>query len=42
MKDSFATNVEGIYSDDRSIFITSDNGEGDKDCSQIAGKTGMI
>ena len=42
MKDSFATNVEGIYSDDRSIFITSDNGEGDKDCSQKSSKTGMI
>jgi hypothetical protein len=42
MKDSFATNVEGIYSDERSIFITSDNGEGDKDCSQTASKTVMI
>lgn len=42
MRNSFATNIEGIYSDNESIFITSDNGEGEKDCSQKSSKTTMI
>lgn len=42
MRNSFATNIEGIYSDDESIFITSDNGIGIKDCSQISMKTMLI
>jgi hypothetical protein len=42
MRDSFATNLEGIYSDNESIFVTSDNGEGEKDCSQKSRKTIMV
>lgn len=42
MRNSFATNIEGIYSDNESIFVTSDNGEGKKDCSQKSMKTIMI
>ncbi|WP_274474341.1 SdiA-regulated domain-containing protein [Mangrovimonas aestuarii] len=42
MRSSFATNVEGIYSDDKSIYVTSDNGEGEKDCDQKSTKTIMI
>ena len=41
-RDTYATNVEGIYSDCESIFVTSDNGEGKKDCSQKSSKTTMI
>jgi len=42
MKESFATNVEGIYSDSKSIYITSDNGEGRKDCNDKSIKTALI
>jgi hypothetical protein len=42
MRDSFATNLEGIYSDNESIFVTSDNGEGEKDCSQKSRRTIMM
>jgi uncharacterized protein YjiK len=42
MRDSFATNLEGIYSDNESIFVTSDNGEGEKDCSQKSRGTIMM
>ena len=42
MRESFATNLEGIYSDNESIFVTSDNGEGEKDCSQKSRTTIMI
>lgn len=42
MRASFATNLEGIYSDTESVFITSDNGEGEKDCSQKSRKTIMM
>lgn len=41
-RNSFATNIEGIYSDNESIFVTSDNGEGKKDCSQKSIKTILI
>lgn len=42
MRHSFATNIEGVYSDNESIYVTSDNGEGEKDCSQKSSKTTMI
>ncbi len=42
MRNSFALNIEGIYSDDTSIYITSDNGEGSKDCNQKSSKTMMM
>lgn len=42
MKKTYATNIEGIYCDSSHIYITSDNGEGEKDCSQISSKTAMI
>lgn len=40
---SFASNIEGIYFDNKSIFITSDNGGGKtRDCNEITTKTVMI
>ncbi len=41
-RNSFATNVEGIYADMETIYITADNGKGIKDCSQISKKTPLI
>ena len=42
MRASFATNLEGIYSDTESIFIISDNGAGKKDCNQQSRSTIMM
>jgi hypothetical protein len=43
LRHSFAVNVEGIFYDGNSIFVVSDNGDGNsRDCDDKASKTVMI